>query len=62
MGRHAAADDVDDEALAAEPSRPGAHRADTGPADTGGSAAAAPTKPGRRAAVKKPATPKGGTT
>jgi hypothetical protein len=31
MGRHAAADDVDDEALASEPARAAAHRADIEP-------------------------------
>jgi hypothetical protein len=53
MGRHAAADEVDDEALASEPFRPGAHRAD---AETElGDAAPAPSTakgPARRSHTK----------
>jgi hypothetical protein len=66
MGRHAAAVDADDEALASEPSRAGAHRAEVDPiaapkssaertpaaAKASGSAAA--TSP---AAAKRPAKP-----
>jgi hypothetical protein len=46
-GRHASATDADDEALAAQPQEPGAHRADAEPTP--------PAEPsGRRATKKEP--------
>jgi hypothetical protein len=47
-GRHAAAEDIDDEALSQAPQEPGAHRADAEPTPP-------PTKTsGRRATKKEP--------
>ncbi|MGE3193550.1 MAG: hypothetical protein AB7K08_08805 [Microbacteriaceae bacterium] len=47
-GRHASATDVDDEALAAQPQEPGAHRAEAE------EPAPSAKPPGRRATKKEP--------